>query len=453
MRGRREAGMRGRARDPDSVLTTSGGAGHVCYRAPPVGRGRTRSIRLALALTLVAVLAGVVAATAAALAFDDAVPCVDTQPLFVCPQGTVESSYSIQFVGRGGCGPDPPNEGLPYQYRVVNGGLPPGLSLSQGGQISGNPSQAGTYRFWAELSDQDPPSKSWCLPKKAEREFSITINPRVLVTTESAGPGTIGLAYTLNLAAVMKSGASSTAPPSSPLTWTVVQGQLPAGLTLNSGTGVISGAPTAEGASSYFVRAALVDGRADTKGLTITVRQPLVIQALKPLSVAGTPTLWEVGVPFTAKLAASGGTGIYTWSLADGALPTGLALAADGTVTGKPSAAGLFRATIRLADTEGRTADYPAAFGVASRLAISTLKVRPGKVGRLFRAKLATTGGLLPKKWKVKTGPLPRGIRFDRTLGVLSGTPTRPGRYRVTFEATDALRVTSTKTLVINVLP
>jgi hypothetical protein len=203
-------------------------------------------------------LAGVVTATASALAFDDAVPCVDTQPLFVCPQGTLEAPYSIQLVGRGGCGPDPPNEGLPYQFRVVNGALPPGLSLSQSGQISGTPSQAGTYRFWAELSDQDPPSQSWCLPKKAEREFSITINPRVLVTTESTGPGTIGSLYTLNLTAVMKSGATSTAAPSSPLTWTVVQGQLPAGLTLNSSTGVVSGTPTTEGASSFVVRANII---------------------------------------------------------------------------------------------------------------------------------------------------------------------------------------------------
>ena len=379
-------------------------------------------------------------------------PCVDTQPLFVCPQGTLEASYSIQLVGRGGCGPDPPNAGLPYQFRVVNGALPPGLSISQGGQISGSPSQAGTYRFWTELSDEDPPSQSWCLPKKAEREFSITINPRVLVTTESATPGTIGSAYTLNLTAVMKSGAASTAPPSSALTWTLVQGQLPGGLLLDSATGVISGTPSAEGASLFVVRAALVDGRSDTKGLEITVRQPLSIQALRPLSAAGTPTSWEVGVPFTAKLAATGGTGTFTWTLAEGALPTGLALAVDGTVAGRPTAAGSFRSTLRLTDTEGRTADYPAVFGVASRLAISTLTLRRGKVGRPYRARLATTGGVLPKTLRIVKGPLPRGIRFDRTLGVLSGTPTRPGRYRVRVEATDALKVKSAKTLVIEVL-
>jgi len=400
-----------------------------------------------LALALVAALAGVVAATAAALAFDDAVPCVDKQPLFVCPAGTVEASYSIQFQSHGGCGP-----ALPYQYRVVNGALPPGLSLSSGGALSGKPTNAGTWQFWVELSDENPPSQSWCLAKQAEREFSLIVHPRVLVTTESAVPGTIGSAYTLNLAAGMKSGPDSTAPPSSPLTWTIVQGQLPAGLVLDSTTGVISGTPTTEGVSLFIVRAALVDGRSDTKGLEITVRQPLAIQALKPLSAAGTPTIWEVGVPFRGKLAATGGTGTYTWTLAEGALPTGLALAVDGTVVGKPTAAGSFRATLRLTDTEGRTADYPAVFGVASRLAISTLKLRTGKVGRLYRAKVVAAGGVVPKMWKIVRGPLPRGIRFDRALGVLSGTPTKPGRYRVTFEATDALKVKALKTLVIEVL-
>jgi large repetitive protein len=417
-----------------------------------VGRGRTRSIRLALTLASVAALAGVVAATAAALAFDDATPCPVTidngQPLLVCPGGIVGGSYSVQLVARGGCEPE-------FTFSVVNGALPSGLSMSSSALISGTPTQAGPARFWVRVHDIGPAEGGpvWCtFPKDAEREFKIVVDPRVIVTTQSAGPGTIGAPYSLPLAAQMMSGPEQLSPPSSPLTWTLVQGQLPAGLVLDSATGVISGTPTAEGASLFVVRAALVDGRSDTKGLEITVRQPLAIQALKPLSASGTPTIWEVGVPFTGKLTASGGTSTYTWSLADGALPTGVALAANGTVAGKPSAAGSFRATLRLTDTEGRTADYPAVFGVASRLAVSTLKLRPGKVGRLYRAKVVATGGVVPKNWKIVRGPLPRGIRFDRTLGVLSGTPTKPGRYRVTFEATDALKVKAVKKLVIEVL-
>ena len=68
-------------------------------------------------------------------------------------------------------------------------------------------------------------------------------------------------------------------------------------------------------------------------------------------------------------------------------------------------------------------------------------------MGRAYRQKIVTTGGVIPKVLRVTKGPLPRGIRYDRALGVLSGTPTRPGTYRITFDAVDALKVHSTKTL------
>jgi hypothetical protein len=156
-----------------------------------------------------------------------------------------------------------------------------------------------------------------------------------------------------------------------------------------------------------------------------------------------------VGVPFSAKLTPSGGSGTYTTALSDGALPTGLVLGPDGTISGTPRAAGVFRATVKVTDNEGRTLDYPASFGVAARVAVSTPALRPGKVGKRYRAKLASTGGLPVKKWKVLKGPLPKGIHFDRTLGVLSGTPTKAGSYRVTFEVTDGLKVVAKKTLRI----
>ena len=418
-----------------------------------MGSSRTRSVRLALLVALIAALAGIAATVAHALAFDDAVPCRDTQPLFVCPGGTVESAYSIKFVGRGGCGPDPPNLGLPYQYSVINGALPPGLSLSTSGVLSGTPTTAGAYRFWVQLSDEDPPSQAWCLPKKAEREFQITIEPRVLVTTESAAPGTLGVPYSMTLTAAMKSGPDSTAPPSSALTWTITEGQLPPGLALDAATGAITGTPTTEGAFLATFKAALADGRSDTKALEIVVRKPLVISASKPLATSPAPTAWEMTVPFSAKLTPSGGSGTYTFTIAAGSLPTGVALAADGTLAGRPRAAGVFRATLRLADSEGRTLDYAANFAVAQKLAVSTLALGPGKVGGAYRARLKTSGGVNPKLWRVAKGPLPRGIRLDRTLGTLSGVPTKAGSYRVTFEVKDGLKVVARKTLRIVVAP
>jgi len=408
-------------------------------------------------------------ASAAGIAFTDESCANDSgcRP----PAGVVGGSYSHTVQIRPGGGT------APYTYTVSSGALPPGLSLNaSSGAITGTPSAAGTYTFFLDGGDAcpdassciiSPPHPPPCggypdvggtcrfLHAAAQRDFTIVIQPGLRILTNSLPQGaTVGAAYSATLETQLVTNLNPlTGTTPGQLTWSIVPGSgtLPPGLTLANG--IISGTPTTEGAYQFKVQAELDPSRKHSQTYSLTVRQPLKIAAPKPFATSPLPTLWEVGVPFTSKLTPTGGSGTYSFTLAAGSLPTGLALAADGTVVGTPRTAGVYRATLRLSDNEGRTADYAANFGVATRLAVSTLALRPGKVGLLYRAKLATTGGLLPKKWKIKTGPLPRGIRFDRTLGLLSGTPTRPGRYRVTFEATDALKVPSTKTLVINVLP
>jgi hypothetical protein len=416
-----------------------------------VGRRRT-SLRLALLVALVAVLGAIAATAAYALAFDDGKPCpANSAGLYVCPGGTVGGSYSVQLIGRGGCEPH-------FTFRVVNGALPAGLSMSSSGLISGRPTSSGSSQFWVVLADIPPSSggPAWCTnPITAEREFKIDILPGISIQNQTAKPGTIGQAYSEQLTALTLTNSATTPPtgnPATSATWSLSSGTLPPGVAL-APNGLLSGTPTAEGSFTFVVRAELDPARWDTETLSVTVRQPLAIQASKPLAVAPAPTLWEVSVPFSAKLSATGGTGTYTYTLAEGALPTGLALAADGTVSGTPKAGGIFRSTIRLADTEGRTLDYAANFGIAQKIAVSTILLKPGKVGKLYRAKLATTGGIAPKTWKVASGPLPKGIKLDRTLGILAGIPTKPGSYRVTFEAKDGLKVTAQKTLRIVVAP
>jgi hypothetical protein len=403
-------------------------------------------LRFALAVALFALLGAVFVASAMALRFDDGTPCIDTQPLFKCPSGTIGAPYSVQLVAHGGCEPH-------WRYRILNGSLPGGLSLSSSGLISGTPNGAGEAKFWVELADI-PPSEGgpdWCsVPKTAEREFSITINAGLSIGQNSVPAGTVGQAYSQALSAMQVTSLNPPTGPQVAATWSVQSGTPPPGVTL-AANGLLAGSPTTEGTYQFVVRA-VVGGLSDTETLSLTVRQPLAISAARPLPTSPTSVPWEVGVPFSAKLTASGGTGTYTWTIGGGSLPTGFALAADGTLAGTTRTAGSYQATLRLSDNEGRTADYDASFLVASRLAVSTLVLKPGKVGRLYRARVSATGGVVPKTWKIVRGPLPRGIRFDRTLGLLSGTPTKARRYRVTFQVTDALKVVALKTLRIDVL-
>ena len=112
-------------------------------------------------------------------------------------------------------------------------------------------------------------------------------------------------------------------------------------------------------------------------------------------------------------LTASGGTGTYTWSISTGELPAGL-LFADGAISGTPRVAGAYDFTVTVTDTEGRVANYPGRIVVAEKLAVSTLLLRPGRVGKLYGATVKTIGGVKPVAWRISRGPLPRGVRFDR---------------------------------------
>jgi large repetitive protein len=393
--------------------------------------------RFVLVFALVVVLAGVVVSAASALRFDDAHPCVDTEPVFVCPSGAVGQPYSIQLVGAGGCGP-----ALPYQYRLLNGALPRGLSMTSGGLISGVPKDAGTAQFWVELSDENPPSQSWCIPKTAQRLFSITVQPGLSINQNSVPGGTLGQAYSQTLTATQVSSTDPVTGPQVNATWSVKSGTPPPGITL-SASGALSGTPTTEG-SYQFVVQAVNGGISDTETYTITVRQPVVVSLAPQLPKS------EVGVDFNSAVKVSGGSGTYTLALAGGALPTGVAFdATTGGISGTPTAAGKFAFSISATDSEGRVTTLDATVVVATKLSFKTLALKAAKVGKLYRATLKTIGGVQPVKWKATGGKLPRGIRFDKKLGVFSGTTKRAGTYRVSVQVTDALHVTSKKTFVL----
>jgi Peptidase A4 family/Putative Ig domain len=104
-----------------------------------------------------------------------------------------------------------------------------------------------------------------------------------------------------------------------------------------------------------------------------TPKQTAPAPAPTPLTVFSTtlPT-GAVGVGYTTKLVAFGGTGPYTWSLASGALPTGLTLG-DAIISGTPTAPGASAFTLQVTDAKGATATQNYTFTVNAPPPITSL--------------------------------------------------------------------------------
>ena len=415
-------------------------------------------MRLKLALGLMTLVAAIAVSGAAAADFEkDAGSGADcTEPpgggfVLKCPTAAVGQEYEIEMESEEGSGCTSP--GNPYVwYEVVNSSLPPGLTMSRAGVISGTPTTAGFYRFWVWNHDltaaQGGPD--WCqFEDRSEVEFSISVDAGLVITSDSIEPASVGQPYSETLTAQQ---VSSLNPPSGSdvqATWSLASGVLPPGLALSS-AGVLSGTPTAEGSWQFDI-AAQNGAQSDTATFAISVRQPLVVTS--PFAPAPRPTA-EVGIRFGKSATATGGSGSYTWSVSSGSLPAGLTLdPAKGTIAGTPTAAGSFRFVLTASDTEGRKTSANSALSVAPRLAVATARLNGATVGRAYRAAIRTAGGVKPVKWALVSGKLPAGIKLSQTRGTLTGTPTKAGTYRVTVEARDALGARSKKTLVLTVQP
>ncbi|HEY7381012.1 MAG TPA: Ig domain-containing protein [Gaiella sp.] len=384
-------------------------------------------MRFIRVLAFVFVVAAVLAATAAAFRFTDA--------SYFTPEGEAGEPYYHKFEMAGGTPPP--------TFTIINGSLPPGLTLSSDGVVSGVPLVGGSFSFWVNARDNYTPA-----PMNAQREFTIRIASRLQVTTEAVPAGTVGVPY----------GVPVTAAGGGTQVWSLASGAPPPGVTFDPVTHTLSGTPTTAGDFSFVV---LVkdDKRSDTKALTLSVRQPLAIT-----DPEFGPS--EVGAQFSAEIEVTGGINVVdrtallartqagsraAYTLSVTGLPPGLQFDPAGVIEGIPTAAGTFNVTINASDNEGRTATAAARLTVAPKLALATKRLAATKTGVLYRATLKTRGGVTPLTWGKLAGRLPIGIRFDRKTGVFSGTAKKPGTYRVSVKVTDALKVVSEQALTLTV--
>ena len=236
------------------------------------------------------------------------------------PDGDAGTNYSQTLGSGGGTGT--------YTWSVSSGTLPTGLTLA-GNTVSGMPTTAGLSNPTFSVTDGID---------TATRVLSIKINPTLVVSSSSIPSGDPGISYSQTLAASGGSGS---------YTWSITGGTLPAGLSLDRATGVVSGTPSAPGTSSFTVNVNDGIGTASKPMSTTINAQLTIVTALLPNGTQSNS--------YSQTLAAAGGSGIYTWSITGGALPTGLSLTGN-TISGTATANGEFSFTIQVTDGIGSVA-------------------------------------------------------------------------------------------------
>jgi hypothetical protein len=224
----------------------------------------------------------------------------------------------------------------PYIWSISSGGLPAGVTLNTTtGALAGNPSAAGSFQFTVDVSDS--------LARKASKQFRLAVAAALGISSAPAlPPATTGVSYSQGLTV---SGGTP------PFLWSITAGGLPAGLSFDAGTAMISGVPTLGGSFAFTVQVTDNNSVTASKQFTLAVSSNLLITTASPLPDA------MAGSPYTRTLSAAGGVPPYVWTITGGSLPPGLALdQTNSVIGGTPTANGSFAFTLQAADAAGGSA-------------------------------------------------------------------------------------------------
>ena len=251
----------------------------------------------------------------------------------------------------------------------------------------------------------------------------LTISP------QSLPYGALGSSYNAQLTANNGSGSYQ---------WSVSQGSLPPGLTLDPNKGTISGTPNTGGTYQFTVKVQDIQTQQTaSQGYTVGI---LNITNSSPLPNGTTSTSYSVTCN-----AADGPGGNYAWSI--DTPPPGLQLNGS-TLSGTPTTAGTYNFTITVTvSSPPSNVAFPSlttskAFSLTiqppagSGLTISPSSLPFGALGSAYSAQLRSNGSG-SYQWSVTQGSLPPGLTLGASSGSISGTASGGGTYSFVVSVTD----------------
>ncbi len=320
----------------------------------------------------------------------------------------VGQTYSQQFVATGGIGP--------YIFTVAPSGdaLPAGYTFTSAGVLSGVATATGNADVDITVTDSGSRTAT------NTYHFHITASPITLApaTGSTLTAGTVGTAYTNSVTA-----SGGVAPYSY-----VASGSLPPGISVGA-DGSLSGTPTADGTYNFSIEATDSDSTpvSGNASYTLVIAPAPTTLTLSP--AAGSLTHGTVGTGYTTGITAAGGTGPYSY-VASGSVPTGMTLAADGTLSGTPTVAGSYSFTVTATDSASPANSGDAAYTLVIDAAstgsftfspASGSHLTTGMPGEAYNASVTATGGTGALVYSLDHGDLPDGVVLNISTGALTG--------------------------------
>ena len=316
----------------------------------------------------------------------------------------------------------------PYIFSAIPGTLPPGLSLSPAGVLSGTPTAAGTYSFTVAVRDGTTGTGA---PYGTSETLTLTVVDPVPVagnvplTTSYDAPAT-------PVALVLSGGAATS----------VAVATAPQhGTATVTGPLTISYQPTSgyAGPDSFTYTATGPGGTSAPATVTVTVGIPVITVSASGgfAAVAGTP--------YSQTFTWAGGAQPYTAHLVSN-LPAGLTVTATTattvTISGTPTASGSFGLVASARDSSTGTGPFTTGMSFVLTVASPTLSATPatlpaGTAGSAYQQAITASGGVAPYQVTL-SGTLPTGMSFNAATGMLSGTPTQSGTFALSATLTDS---------------
>ena len=328
-----------------------------------------------------------------------------------------------------------------YIFLVSEGSLPPGLYIDEKSSsiytagmvyLKGVPSTAGTYNFTIKakrISDGGYNTKNFTI-KVTSSTASVWKN-NSMSTTYNFLPGKMRVTYRDY---IRVNGGSA------PYTPSVVGGELPPGMRLEQ-NGVytyLTGVPKQNGSFTFKLRITGSNGGYVEKDCTVTIANNSLFKSggstkdSKPKFTSKALPDAYVGSMWEATLDTYGTEPIAYY--AEEPLPEWLTLDEEtGTLSGIPMEKGKYKLRIRAENELGSATKTFKVKVVLSSPAILTSELPEGYTGVPYETRLEASG-TDPIKWS-KIGKLPGGLKLDKTLGIISGTPKKEGSFDFSIKA------------------